>query len=153
MPGWAEKALAKLDSKERIAEGHTQRYLEERSQIKAEAPHLWGQLVEVLQAEVDNFNRARPDYLALTVEPSKGTVVGRCAQPPTIAFTLVFDCDVPQIDYRIDVSGPTHTTNTGKGVFAFRVQPDGAVWFMHYSTGAQYNVPKAAEYFLDYLVQ
>jgi hypothetical protein len=153
MAGWAEKALAKLDSAERVTQEHTQKYLEERSQIKAAAPHLWTQLVEVLQAEVDNFNRARPNYLALTVEPSTGTVTGRRVEPQTLAFILVFDRDVPQINYRIDVIGPTQTVTTGKSVFAFKVQPDGAVWFMNYGTAGSYSVPQTAEYFLDLLVQ
>lgn len=154
MTGWAERALSKFAEKESLEREHSQKYLEERSQEKAAAPHRWSELVETLREEIDKFSQSRPGVLAMVDIPAKLDEEGKQLQAPGKTITLVFQRTVPQIEWRVERSrGPSQRAEVLlKRVFTFRVEPEG-VWLADYSTGGTYSAPKAAEHLLDMLVE
>lgn len=153
MTGWAERALAKIADKESLERERGQKYIEERSQEKANAPHRWSELVEVLTEEIEKFSQSRPRFLTMTDIAAEADAVGKQLRSPNKTITLIFQRAIPQIDYRVDGSrGPSERAELlRKGVFDFRIEGR-SVWLAERSTCATYSAPEAAEYLLDLLV-
>jgi hypothetical protein len=144
-----EEAFYRLQNKEGVEHKERQLQAQERSQIMAEAPALWNQLVRSVSMEVAEFSNLRPGYLSMT-DQSQSTAFpffGVSITGTNHKIEVIFSPEAPRINFK--AQGALQGTQK-EGTYSFKLS--GGEVMLHDEHNQRFAVPDVASSLLNNLL-